>query len=213
MTTTLSLDTASALALFAAMALLAAVPSVSVMTVTARAASHGFAHGVATTAGIVAGDAIFILIAILGLSTLGERVPAWLGDLLRIVGGAYLIWLGYRLLRANTTSAADRSPDTAGRAGFVASFMAGLLLTLADQKAVLFYLAFFPAFMDLSAVSTLDTLWVLLIASLAVGGVKLLYARAASHAGTFARHPRLRWLPSLSGGLLLILGVLLILRA
>jgi threonine/homoserine/homoserine lactone efflux protein len=60
--------------------------------------------------------------------------------------------------------------------------LAGLSLTLADQKAVLFYLAFFPAFIDLSQVSYLDTAIVIGVTFLAVGGVKLFYAFMADRA-------------------------------
>lgn len=47
-----------------------AVPSLSVVTVSARSAALGFAHGVLASARIVVGDIVFILIAIYGLSAL-----------------------------------------------------------------------------------------------------------------------------------------------
>jgi threonine/homoserine/homoserine lactone efflux protein len=61
--------------------------------------------------------------------------------------------------------------------------MTGLLITLGDQKAILFYLGFLPAFMDLSLMTWLDTVMVILVAALAVGSVKLGYAYVASQAG------------------------------
>lgn len=50
----------------------ASVPSLSVLTVSARSAALGFSHGALTSAGIVVGDMIFILIAIYGLSVLAS---------------------------------------------------------------------------------------------------------------------------------------------
>jgi threonine/homoserine/homoserine lactone efflux protein len=163
-----------------AMVVLAALPSLSVITVTTRAATGGMAHGAAATLGIVAGDAIFILIAVLGLQAL-QAVPAplWLG--LRIVGAAYLIWLGWSLLRPVAPS--DRTAPATASGPVRSSFVAGLLLTLADQKALLFYLAFLPAFLDLPKLTVLDVVAVLLVATVAVGGVKLLYAATAARAG------------------------------
>ncbi|NJM63549.1 MAG: LysE family transporter, partial [Oscillatoriales cyanobacterium RU_3_3] len=61
-------------ALFCAMTVLAAIPSISVLAVSTRSAAFGFIHGVFTTLGIVVGDIIFILIAILGLSLLAQKM-------------------------------------------------------------------------------------------------------------------------------------------
>lgn len=60
--------------------------------------------------------------------------------------------------------------------------MADFLVTLADQKAVLFYLGFLPAFVDLSQRNLVDTAVVIAITVLAVGGVKLGYAALADRA-------------------------------
>ena len=65
--------------------------------------------------------------------------------------------------------------------------MAGLLLTLADQKAVLFYLGFFPAFLDLAAITLTEALQVVVITVVAVGGVKIAYALAADRAQQWLR--------------------------
>lgn len=166
--------------LFAAMVLLAAAPSLSVSTVVSRAASFGFVHGAFVTLGIVLADLLFILIAIFGLSLL----VASMGELFYLVkyaGAAYLIWLGVRLWYQS--KATYESKINAG-VSYLSSGLAGFLVTLADQKAVLFYLGFLPAFIDLSAVTTSDIVSILLIATLAVGGVKLVYALMASKIAT-----------------------------
>jgi threonine/homoserine/homoserine lactone efflux protein len=166
-------------ALFGAMAVLAAAPSVSVLTVAARAGSHGFRHGAATAAGIVAGDLLFVLLAAFGLALLVEALGG-LTRLLPYAAGAYMIALGVVLWRSRTNPTAQ---DGASAASLPASFWAGLLITLADQKAVLFYMGFLPAFIDIGALTTADIGAVMLITLLAVGGVKLGYAWAAGRAG------------------------------
>ncbi len=191
------------------MIVLAAIPSLSVIAVTARAAAAGFRQGAWVTLGIVAGDTVFIVLAISGL----QWLAAVLGDgfvWLKYLGGAYLLWLGFRLWRAEPAVDAQ----AAGGAGAAASsFMSGLLLTLADQKAILFYLGFFPAFVDLGALTRADALAVVIIAAVAVGGVKLAYAAAAGRAGAVIG-PRLgRMLNRVAGGLLLVVGVYLMLKA
>jgi threonine/homoserine/homoserine lactone efflux protein len=204
-----ALTLSSAAALCGAMIVLAALPSLSVLTVTARAAAGGFGHGALATLGIVVGDAIFILIAVVGLSVLAEA----LGDgfvIIRLLGGAYLIWFGVQLWRAETRT--EVAQATAQKSGW-SSFLAGLLLTLADQKAILFYLGFFPAFVDLSALSALDVAAILVIATLAVGGVKLVYAWLASRAAPRIASRASRGLRRFAALMMLLVGLVLIVRS
>lgn len=162
----------SAVLLFFAMAVLAAIPGVSVLTVSARSAAYGFKHGVFTTLGIVVGDTLFILLAIFGLAFLA----ASMNDLfvwVKYLGGAYLIWLGITLWKSSSKiSAAENNIESS----LLSSFLTGLLITLADQKAIFFYLGFFPAFLDLKNITLLDTSIIILITVIAVGGIKLVYA-------------------------------------
>jgi len=204
-----SVTFANAAALFAAMTLLALVPSVSVLAVSARAASSGFRHGVCVTLGIIAGDTVFIVLAIFGLHLLA----AALGDafvFIQYLGGAYLVWLGIRLWRSGATAAAEQK--TADVSAW-SSFMTGLLITLGDQKAILFYLGFFPAFMDLKALTVLDVLIVIAIAAVAVGGVKLGYAYAASRAGALVGARVGRTLNIAAAWVMIVVGAVVIARA
>ena len=168
----------SILALFSAMIVLASIPSISVLAVTTRAATSGFIHGVFTTIGIVLGDIIFIIIAIWGLSFLAETMGN-LFVLIKYLGGAYLIWLGISLCRSKSQ---EVETEEVVKSSLLSSFMTGLLITLADQKAILFYFGFFPAFLDVSKISYFDTGIIIAIATLAVGGVKLGYAFMADKA-------------------------------
>lgn len=193
-------------AMFGAMALLAAVPSVSVAAVVARAASAGFSHGALVALGIVAGDILFVLAAIFGLVLLTEV----LGDVfvwVRLLGGIYLLWLGVALLRS---LAAPQPHARADSNGLVSSFAVGLMITLADQKAILFYLGFFPAFVDLQQIAPIDVALIITVTIVAVGGVKLLYALAAQRAAALARGRAGLALRRAAGVALLALGAWLI---
>lgn len=205
---TLTLQTLAALA--GVMLVAAAIPSVSVLAVSARSAAHGVTHGVAVSLGIVLGDVLFILVAIYGLAllaaALGEHI-AWI----HYLGGAYLIWLGLGLWRAR--SRADAGTQD-GRASLLSSFLTGLLITLGDQKAILFYLGFFPAFVDLAALTRTDAAAIVAVAALAVGAPKLVYAFLAGRAGALAGGTRAaRVLNRLAGSVMIGVGVLLFLKA
>jgi len=196
-------------ALFATLALLAAVPSVSTLTVVARAAAHGYRHGVCTAAGIVVADLLFILIAIYGLAALATN-QSGLFVVMQYLGGAYLLWSGIALLRSAgiTGHAADTSEHS-----LWSSFMAGLLITLGDQKAILFYLGFLPAFINLAALTVLDTGIILLVTIVAVGGVKLVYAWLAGRGGARLDPRVYQVVTRLAACTMLVVGLFVIVRA
>lgn len=180
----MSLTLSAIFGLFSAMLILAALPSISVLAVTSRSLSGGFSHGAAVSAGVVLGDFVFILIALLGLNLLLAMAGAWI-PWLKYAAAIYLLWLARSLWLARKASGIDTSQTVidAPRQSMTGSFLSGLLLTLGDQKAILFYLGFFPAFVDLSLLTSADVLVILLITLVAVGGTKLVYAWLVSRAG------------------------------
>ena len=152
-------------------------------------------------------DILFILLAIFGLAALAGV----LGEgmlLIRLAGALYLSWLAWSLWRA---AGGGTGPQQVSEASLWGSFSAGLLITLGDQKALLFYFGFFPAFLDLEALSWSDALWVSLVALLAVGGVKLLYAAVAARAGRLLGASGGRWLNRLAALILLTVALALLL--
>lgn len=194
-------------ALFIAMVILAAVPGVSVLMVTARSASLGFIHGVFTTIGIVSGDIFFILLAIFGLVILAETMGnAFV--MIKYLGGGYLIYLGINFWWKRNSVTKDMD---ATESSLLSSFLAGLLVTLADQKAILFYLGFFPAFLDLSAITLLDTGTITGITIVAVGGIKIVYAYLADRASFVANTRLTEGIKLTAGCVLLLVGLYLIL--
>ncbi|WP_347332898.1 LysE family translocator [Marinimicrobium locisalis] len=172
------------LLLFAVMTVLALVPSTSVALVVARSSTAGFLNGSAVAAGIVVGDLIFVFLAILGMAALAEMMGS-LFLILRYLAGAYLVWFGISLMRSKPPSkveASDRSASTLS-----ASFLSGLILTLGDVKAILFYASLFPAFVDLTAITASEIAIIVVLTIVAVGGVKLGYAYAGMKIVSFAR--------------------------
>ncbi|WP_228061396.1 LysE family translocator [[Phormidium] sp. LEGE 05292] len=196
----------SIVALFGGMVVLAAIPSVSVVAVSTRSATSGFIHGVFTTLGIVLGDIIFIIIAILGLSFLAETMGS-LFVLIKYLGGVYLILLGIALFKSK---AKNMKTEEVVKSSLLSSFLTGLFITLGDQKATLFYLGFFPAFVDLSQVSWFDTGIIIAIAILAVGGVKLGYAFMANRARLLISSKITKGLNIAAGCVMIAVGVFLI---
>jgi threonine/homoserine/homoserine lactone efflux protein len=204
-----SMTFSSIIALFGAMVVLASVPSVSVLAVSTISATSGFIHGVFTTIGIVVGDIVFIIIAIWGLSLLVQTMGS-LFFLIQYLGGAYLILLGIKLLRSKSK---NMETEEVVKSSLMSSFLTGLFITLGDQKATLFYLGFFPAFLDLSQISYLDTIIVIAITTVAVGGVKLGYAFMAHRARLLIRSKISKAINTVAGCVTIAIGVFLVTKA
>lgn len=203
-----SMTLSSIVALFSAMVVLASIPSVSVLAVSTRSATSGLIHGVFTTIGIVLGDIIFIIIAIWGLSFLAETMGSFF-VLIKYLGGAYLIFLGIGLCRAKSKNV---ETDEVAKSSRLSSFLTGLSITLADQKATLFYLGFFPAFLDISEISYFDTGIIIAIATVAVGGVKLGYAFIANRARLLISSKIRKGMNIATGCVMIAVGVFLLMK-
>lgn len=197
-------------ALFSIMFIGALIPSVSSITVVTRSATFGFIHGAFVSAGIVLGDIIFILIAIFGLSVLVNTI----GDLFIIVkysGGAYLIFLGIILWRSKPHV---REIAGVAESSLLSSFLAGLIITLGDQKAILFYLGFFPTLFDLSKISYFDISSILLVTIVAVGGVKCGYAYMAGRTSLIIKNTKaINRLNLVAATVLISVGIVIIVKA
>jgi threonine/homoserine/homoserine lactone efflux protein len=190
----------STAALFGAMFVLAILPSPSVFVVVARTIESGLIHGLVIVLGIILGDLIFIILAIYGLSSLAETMTS-LFVLVKYLGSTYLIWLGIGLWRS-TSKAMEIQEIKA--LSWSSNFLCGLFMTLGDPKAILFYISFLPAFLELSNVSIFDTGIIMLVATLAVGGAKLGYAYLANKSSLLFQSAQAKKAINLTAGSVMI---------
>lgn len=199
------------ISLFTIMLTLAIIPSASVALVVTRSATSGIANGVAVALGIVLGDLVFILLALLGLSVVAETMG---GSFLAIkyLGGAYLFWLGYTLLASNTmTTMTVKNPNA--KVSLVTSFLAGFFLTLGDIKAIFFYVSLFPTLVDLASLKLSDLFIIIFVTIMTVGGVKIAYALSARKIVTMSRGLKLEnGAKKIAGGFMIGAGSYLIVK-
>ena len=165
------------ISLFTIMITLAVIPSTSVALVITRSATLGVSNGIAVSLGIVLGDLVFILLAILGLSFITETM-AGLFLAIKYLGGAYLLWIGFTLLTSKNKAPLYLNKEN-NKGDLIASLLSGLMLTLGDIKAIFFYVSLLPTFVDLSSVSNTDILTIVMVTIITVGGVKITYAFTA----------------------------------
>ncbi|HMN20496.1 MAG TPA: LysE family transporter [Ottowia sp.] len=114
------------------------------------ALTHGALHGrnrtLFTVAGGAVGFATIIALSMFGIGTLLQSSLLWLA-ILKWLGGAYLVWLGIQVWRAPPIAALELQPAVV-RIGGWTLFRQGALSAMTNPKAILFFAAFLPQFID-----------------------------------------------------------------
>ncbi len=143
----------SILSLLIAMLILAATPGPGVFATVARALSSGFIPALWLIIGIITEDIIFLFFAILGLSVVAQAMGE-LFFLIKVAGGAYLVWLGLKIWRSKTIE--NQIEIGQKEKHWCSNLVSGLIITLSNPKVILFYCSFLPSFIDLSKLSSTD---------------------------------------------------------
>src|SRR5947209_4688703 len=131
------------LAYVLACVLITIVPGPTVTVIVANSLAHGMRAGLLNVAGTQLGLALMMATLIVGLSSVIAAM-GWLFDWLRIAGALYLAWLGWKLIRSPDMDMSAKSASIP-RGGF---FLQGLMVLLANPKALLWFGAFIPQFVD-----------------------------------------------------------------
>ena len=202
------MSTVALLSLALAALIFAATPGPAVASIVATAAVRGVRACIGLLLGIVIGDLIVVFLALAGLGAVAQTMGPWF-LVLKVVGAAYLIWLGIGLWRKQPQTL-DETPTAAGLGNGI---VAGLLLMLSNPKAILFYVAFFPTFVDVAALSLLDMAVVAVVVVGVVALSDLCMALLAGRAGRFVRsHKAMRRLNRASGTVMIGAGVVVATR-
>lgn len=163
----------------------------------------GVRGGLAATLGLIAGDQMLMWLAVAGVATLLTASPL-LFTAVQWLGAAYLAWLGWRMWRSRPGGA----PVLRMQAGHY--FRQAVAITLLNPKAIVFYMAFFPLFVDPARHQGLATFGfmaatIAALTFLYAAGVVLLTHRLADRLRASPR--AVKWLERLCGTLLIGFGV------
>jgi threonine/homoserine/homoserine lactone efflux protein len=145
---------ATDLALYAgAVMILFFTPGPVWVALTARTMSGGFHAAWPLALGVVVGDVLWPILAILGVSWIVSSFAGFM-TVLKFVAAAVFVWMGFLIIRnADKTIASD---SRLTRPGMWAGFVAGLAVILGNPKAILFYMGVLPGFFDLTTITPPD---------------------------------------------------------
>jgi threonine/homoserine/homoserine lactone efflux protein len=181
--------------------LITIVPGPTVTLIVANSLKHGSRAGLLNVAGTQLGLGLMMATLVIGLTSIIAAMGWWF-DWLRYAGAAYLFWLGWKLLRSPGALASEAA--LVPRGGFV---LQGFLVLMANPKALLFFGAFIPQFIDprgnYAGQIILLGLTAMAVALLTDGAYALLTGRA----GALLSRARVRLVSRISGAFLIGGGV------
>ncbi len=138
----------------AAVALLVLTPGPTMLMSMTNAIAHGAPRAMASASGSITAALGMILLSSLGLGAVlaASDTAFWI---LKLAGGAYLIYLGIKTFRSSVSSfdlptATMRTGTSMRKLSMRKLYLQGLLVGASNPKALLFFAAFFPQFVDAS---------------------------------------------------------------
>jgi len=117
------------------------IPGPGNLALITSTSKGGIWGGLAATAGVIAGDQVLIWLAVAGVAALLSTYPAAFNGV-QWLGAAYLAWLGFKMI---TAKPGDQPVLNIRPRHY---FQQAFVITLLNPKAIVFYMAFFPLFVD-----------------------------------------------------------------
>jgi len=125
----------------AAILLFLALPGPGTFALLTSTGKGGRRGGAAATLGVILGDQVLLWLAVAGVAALLAAHPTWF-KAVQWLGAGYLAWIGLKLIFARD---GDASPIRIEPRQYLRQ---AFLITLLNPKAIVFYMAFFPLFID-----------------------------------------------------------------
>jgi threonine/homoserine/homoserine lactone efflux protein len=191
--------------------LLAVTPGPGIFYVAARTLAGGRAEGIASSFGTGLGGMGHVLAGSLGVSAI-VLASAELFATLKLVGAAYLVWIGLRTIRSarRDAVAALAGGSAAPPIGPRRAFREGVLVEALNPKTAAFFLAFIPHFVDPAAGGVAVQFLVLGFMSVALNtlaDIVVAFAAGGIRDGAAARPGLVRGLREASGAGMIALGI------
>jgi len=176
------------------------IPGPTILTVISYSVAHGNRAKMPLIAAVALGDTTALVLSLAGLGAV-LATSAWLFTVVKWIGGLYLIYLGIKLIRTESTTLAVEP------AGALDSrwklFTNTWLVTALNPKGIIFFVAFLPQFINQNEQAA-PQLWILSITFIALAILNaLVYATFATHARRFLMSPIAQRRFNIGGGSLL----------
>ncbi|HSV52322.1 MAG TPA: LysE family translocator [Burkholderiaceae bacterium] len=195
----------------AAVALLILTPGPTMLMCLTNSLNHGPRRAMTSAAGAITAVLGVMLLSAMGLGALlATSETAFTAA--KLIGAAYLIWLGIKTFRSDTALPMDEANGTASGPSSRSFYLQGFLVGASNPKAVLFFAAFFPQFLDPAAPMAPQFAILALTFVAFEFSVLTLCALGVARLAPMLRTSRpVRWVNRICGGLFTLMGALLLL--
>lgn len=192
------------LAFAAASGVLIVMPGPTVLLIVSYALAHGRSVASAMVAGVALGDFTSMTASLLGLEAL-LAASATLFTVLKLIGAAYLVYLGIKIFTAPVGDVSLAKPRETSRWRI---FLHSYLVTATNPKGIVFFVAFLPQFL-IPGEDLLPQFVIFEITFIAMATANAAaYALLASRARNAIKRPLLqRWVNRIGGGFLISGGI------
>jgi leucine efflux protein len=180
-----------------------AIPGVGNLCIITSTTKGRVVGGLAATLGVIVGDQVLMWLAVAGVAAVLTANPALFG-VVQYAGAIYLAWLGILMMRARE---GDRPVLDLQPRRF---FQQAMLITLLNPKAIVFYMAFFPLFVDPARHQGLLTFGAMAVTIAALTFLYCVVVISITHfaADRMRASPKVAvWLNRVAGAMLLAFGV------
>ena len=163
-----------------------ATPGPGIFSIVARALGSGFKATVPACLGVTVGDLILMTITAFGMSLIAQAMGQ-LFLIIKLAGGLYLIFLGYKYWTAPVSEQMEIPAESASR-----GFLTQLGITLSNPKAIAFFVALQPTAIDLSKLTFLGYLELVAATLVLIPAITMGYAAMAARLKEFVASVKAR---------------------
>lgn len=168
-----------------ALFVVALIPGPGITALVARALGTTFAESLAMAVGISLGDLVFLTAVVLGLSVVAQTF-GFVFLVIKYAGAAYLIWMAWKIWKSGIVRTEVRAAE---RASVFKALLSGLMVTLGNPKAMLFYLALVPTIVDITTITFTDYVILVVVSIAVLLVVTIPYIALAAKARDLLKHP------------------------
>lgn len=152
----------SAITFFIAIFVFSITPGPGIFAIIGRSMVRGAKNSIMLCVGMVLSDIVYLIMACYGLAAIAAQWET-VFLVIRYFGAAYLIYLGWKMWTASVSESDGVSSSKNAKNGF-ASFLQGFMISASNPKVIVFYIAFLPSFLDITALHGMDIILAAVIA-------------------------------------------------
>lgn len=201
------MDLATFFSLSAAAFIFGISPGPGTLAALSVSTTQGLRSGLILGAGEAVGDVVYLTMAILSLGYLSVYLEPIM-FVVRWIGAGYLIYLGvmqFRLSRLELDSSNQIPTNT------IKQFLMGFLIGGTNPKVILFYLSFIPLFLDLSNISLMTGIQIILTVYFSVFASLVVVCGAGNQIKSWVTKPSAaKRLNQITGSVMVLVGLLLV---